>query len=212
MALDSIAIAVAPNGGRRTAADHPALPMTPSALALTVAECLEAGAAMTHLHVRDAEGRHLLDADAYRAAISAIRHAVGDKMIVQITSESLGIYAREVQMDVVRRTKPEAVSLALRELVPDRKAELGFAEFLEWLKRERVLPQIILYDPGEVRRLADMRQRGVIPWGDIPVLYVLGRYTRTQQSSPADLLPFLAPDMPRFSSFMVCVFGRDEAA
>ena len=75
----NIAIAVAPNGGRKTKADHPALPLTPAELAATAAECLEAGAAMIHVHVRDANGRHLLDADAYRAGPppSAKRSATG---------------------------------------------------------------------------------------------------------------------------------------
>ncbi|MBZ9672813.1 3-keto-5-aminohexanoate cleavage protein [Mesorhizobium sp. ES1-3] len=207
-----VAIAVAPNGGRRSKADHPGLPMTPAELARTAAECLEAGAAMIHLHVRDRDGRHILDPDAYRAATAAIRQTVGNAMVVQITSEALGVYQPGRQMEVVRETRPEAVSLALRELVPDRDAEPVFASFLGWLKRERVLPQIILYDPGEALYLCDLQRRGMIPWDDIPVLFVLGRYTTSQQSAPTDLLPFLSPGIPAFRSFMVCAFGRDEAA
>ncbi|WP_225248015.1 3-keto-5-aminohexanoate cleavage protein [Mesorhizobium sp. J8] len=207
-----VAIAVAPNGGRRTKADHPALPMTPAELARSAAECLEAGASMIHLHVRDRHGQHILDPDAYRAAILAVRQAVGDAMVVQITSESLGAYEAGKQMDVVRQTKPEAVSLALRELVPGRDAESDFAAFLAWLKRESIAPQIILYEPGEALYLFDMHRRGLIPWDHIPVLLVLGRYTASQQSAPNDLLPFLSPGIPRFRSFMVCAFGRDEAA
>ncbi len=111
-----MAIAVAPNGGRRTQADHPALPLTPAELARVAAECRDAGAAMIHTHVRDRDGDHLLDAEAYRAAIAAIRAEVGDDLVLQITSESLGRYRPEEQMAVVRATRPEAVSLALREL------------------------------------------------------------------------------------------------
>src|SRR5688572_33343529 len=118
-----VAIAVAPNGGRRTQADHPALPLTPAELARVAAECLDVGAAMIHTHVRDRDGGHLLDAEAYRAAISAIRAEVGDDLVLQITSESLGRYRAEEQMAVVRETRPEAVSLALRELSPDAAAE-----------------------------------------------------------------------------------------
>ncbi|MBZ9768244.1 3-keto-5-aminohexanoate cleavage protein [Mesorhizobium sp. CA6] len=207
-----VAIAVAPNGGRRTKADHPALPMTPAELARAAAECLEAGAAMIHLHVRDRHGQHILDPDAYRAAILAVRQAVGDAMVVQITSESLGAYEPGRQMDVVREARPEAVSLALRELVPGRDAESDFAAFLAWLKRESIMPQIILYEPDEALNLLDLHRRGLIPWDHIPVLLVLGRYTASQQSAPNDLLPFLSPGIPRFRSFMVCAFGRDEAA
>jgi uncharacterized protein (DUF849 family) len=207
-----VAIAVAPNGGRRTKADHPALPLTANELAATAAACLEAGASMIHAHVRDRDGGHLLDGEAYRAAIAAIRATLGDRLVIQITSEALGIYSPAEQMAVVRQVRPEAVSLALRELLPDDSHEAGFAEFLGWLRREKIMPQIILYTPEEAARLAVLRARGLIPFEDIPVLYVLGRYTAGQRSSPADLLPFLAPGMPRFAHWSVCAFGERETA
>ena len=86
-------LTVAPNGGRKTKADHPALPLAADELARMAAECLERGASMIHLHVRDAEGRHCLDPEAYRATIAHICEAVGDRLVLQITSESLGQYS-----------------------------------------------------------------------------------------------------------------------
>jgi 3-keto-5-aminohexanoate cleavage enzyme len=207
-----IAIAVAPNGGRRTKQDHPAVPVTASELSRDAAACLEAGAAMIHVHVRDPKGAHLLDASAYEQAIEAIRAAVGDRLIVQITTEALGAYSPGEQIAVVKEVRPEAVSLALRELAPGDGHESNFADFMLWLKQERIVPQIILYEPEEAVRLDGMRSRGLIPWQDVPVLYVLGRYKKGQVSVPADLLPFLAPDMPHFNHWSVCAFGRHEAA
>ncbi|MEC5292684.1 3-keto-5-aminohexanoate cleavage protein [Aurantimonas sp. C2-6-R+9] len=207
-----VVIAVAPNGGRRIKADHPAIPLTPRELAHTAAECLEAGAAMIHAHVRKPNGTHLLDAGAYRDAIAAIHGVVGDRMVIQITSEALGIYTPAEQRSVVREVKPEAVSLALRELVPDDSEEAAFADLLAWMKREGVVPQIILYAPEEAVRLDAMWRRGLVPFDRIPVLYVLGRYTVGQTSTPAALLPFLAPEMPRFAHWSVCAFGQHETA
>ncbi len=208
----SVAIAVAPNGGRHTRADHPTIPLTAGELARCAAECRDAGASMIHVHVRDAAGGHLLDAGAYREAIAAIRAEVGDRLLVQITTESLGLYGPDEQSAVLKAVRPEAASLALRELAPDDRAEPAFAELLSWMDREDVVPQIILYDPTEAVRLAGMIGRGVVPWNDVPVLYVLGRYTTGQTAQPADLLPFLEPDMPRFGNWSVCAFGRLEAA
>jgi 3-keto-5-aminohexanoate cleavage enzyme len=207
-----VAISVAPNGGRRTRVDHPAIPLTATEMARTAAECADAGACMIHVHVRDADGRHVLDAGAYRATIAAIRAEVGDRLVVQTTTESLGIYRPVEQAAVLKAVKPEAASLALREFVPDQNAETAFAELLEWMDRENVLPQIILYEPPEAVRLANMIERGVVPWKDVPVLYVLGRYSVGQISEPADLLPFLAPGMPRFGNWSVCAFGGRETA
>jgi len=207
-----VLLAVAPNGARRSRTDHPALPLTPDELAATASACLEAGAAMIHLHVRDASGAHCLDAALYREATRAVRAVVGDRMIVQITTEAVGRYLPDEQMAVVEAVRPEAVSLALGELCPDAAHESAFAGFLGFLDRERIASQLILYDAGDMARLADLVDRGVVPDAAPPVLYVLGRYAATGRSTPAELMPFLSAAAGRFSDFMVCAFGPDEAA
>ncbi|TCV68632.1 3-keto-5-aminohexanoate cleavage protein [Neorhizobium sp. S3-V5DH] len=206
-----VAIAIAPNGGRRLKADHPALPLSPAELAGCAADCLEAGASMIHVHVRDGDGRHCLDVERYRAAIGAIRALVSDRLIVQVTTEALGLFMPPEQIDLIRMLQPEACSMALREIVPDASYEGDFAAVLEWMRRVRITPQIILYDHGDVERLQDMRRRGLIPSEDIPVLFVLGRYTTHQQSSSADLQEFLKV-APFFAHWSMCAFGKDEAA
>ncbi|CAO4157106.1 beta-keto acid cleavage family enzyme [Methylorubrum extorquens] len=205
-------LANAPNGATRSKADHPALPITESEIARTAAEIAEAGAALIHVHVRDAQSRHLLDAQAYRAVTAAIRAEVGDRLVVQITSEAAGRYEAPEQMAVVRATRPEAVSLALREIVPNAEAETAAAAFFTWARRERVLLQIILYEPAEVARYADLKSRGVLgEGGDFP-LFVLGRYTPGQVSRPADLLPFLAASGEGVPLWSICAFGPRENA
>ena len=207
-----VPIAVAPNGGRRTKADHPRLPLEPAELAWTAAACRDAGAAMIHLHVRDEAGRHLLDAAAYARALQAVRAEVKESMVIQITSESLGLYTPAEQRAVVEAVRPEAVSIALRELLPEGGDEREFAAFLERLRAVQVAVQVILYEPAEAVRLGDLQRRGLVPEEQIAVLYVLGRYTPGQLSQPEDLAPFLAPGAPRFGSWMTCAFGRNEAA
>src|SRR5580692_7118926 len=207
-----VMLAVAPNGGRKTKADHPDLPLNADELARTAAECLERGASMIHLHVRDAEGQHCLDPEGYRETMARICEAVGDRLVLQITSESLGRYSPAEQRAAVLKTNPEAVSLALRELAPEAADERNFCVFLSKLKQMRVWPQIILYTPAEAERLGAMVKQGLIPFEKLSVLYVLGRYSITRTASARDLLPFIAPDMPRFHSWSVCAFGRRETA
>jgi 3-keto-5-aminohexanoate cleavage enzyme len=112
----------------------------------------------------------------------------------------------------VVKTNPEAVSLALRELAPEATDEKDFCIFLGKLKQMRVWPQIILYTPPEAERLGAMVKQGLIPFDRLSVLYVLGRFSVTRTASARDLLPFLAPHMPRFESWSVCAFGRRETA
>ncbi|MGH7003781.1 MAG: 3-keto-5-aminohexanoate cleavage protein [Alphaproteobacteria bacterium] len=204
-------VAVAPNGARKTKADHPALPTTADEIAREAAACHAAGAALIHLHIRDKMGKHLLDADAYRAATAAIRREAGDDLIVQITTESVGIYRPGYQIAMVRDSRPEACSLAIRELVPGPAAEREAAAFFAWMAAEGVTPQYILYTPEEVRRFAELRARGVIPAKPAFVLYVLGRYAPGHISDPLDLAPFLA-SAERDWHWGVCAFGAKEGA
>lgn len=108
---------------------------------------------MIRVHVRDRHGHHLLDADAHRTAITSIKASVGERLVIQVTSEALGVYAPDRQMQAVRDVRPESVSLALSELVPDEAHEAAFGSFLEWLRTEKVAPQIILYSPDEASYL-----------------------------------------------------------
>ena len=61
-------------------------------------------------------------------------------------------------------------------------------------------------------RLATMLKQGLIPFDKLSVLYVLGRFALTRTALPRDLLPFLAPEAPRFQAWSVCAFGRRETA
>ncbi|MDA0998781.1 MAG: 3-keto-5-aminohexanoate cleavage protein, partial [Proteobacteria bacterium] len=207
-----LVIAVAPNGARKTKADHPALPMTADDLADTAVKCAEAGAAMIHLHVRDAAGGHTLDVAAYRAATKAIRDRLGDGIIIQATSEAVGRYQASEQMAMVRTLRPEAVSMAIRELIPTDKDEETAAEFLQWVVDEGIQPQYILYAADEVVRYADLIKQGVIPAKGASVLYVLGRYSTGQVSHPADLLPFLDVAGALECHWGFCAFGPREGA
>ncbi len=95
-------ITVAPNGAYKQAVDHPALPLTTQSLAQTAKQCLEAGAAMLHLHIRDAQGRHSLDLQGYQDAIAAVRAAVGQEMVLQVTRALLQYSKYQVMPPVVR--------------------------------------------------------------------------------------------------------------
>lgn len=208
MELHPLVIAVAPNGAGKSKLDHPALPITPDELATAARECLDAGAAMMHLHVRDADGRHSLDAELYRQAISAIRRAVGDHLVIQATSESSGLYAPVEQMEQIRKLKPEAVSVALRELLPDDSGLCACSDFLAWLSRERITPQYILFSAKDLTMYEALMTRGVIPDTAHWLLYVLGRY-ETGFTSAAEAI-LLAPASDVATPWAVCAFGRVE--
>ncbi len=201
-------IAVAPNGARRTKRDHPALPITPAELAATARACLDAGAAMIHLHVRDAAQRHSIAPEHYLPAIAAVRKSVGKEMLIQVTSEAAGIYDRHQQMQAMLQLMPEAVSIALRELVPDATALEDARQFFQRLHAGGCRIQFILYDCDDVTRYHQLCAAGVIPGGGHLLLFVLGRYS-TELPVPADLAPMLARNIAQ-NPWMCCAFGHHE--
>jgi 3-keto-5-aminohexanoate cleavage enzyme len=209
--MTPLVVMVAPNGARRTKADHEKLPITPAEIADEAARCAEAGASVLHLHVRTANGRHSLEVERYRPAIGAVRRRLGERIVIQVTTEAAGSYGPAEQMAMVRELHPEAVSLALAELIPDEGATDDATAFLAWLRRERIAPQYILYAPDEVVRFHDLRARGVIPQRRPFALFVLGRHGGTSQAQPRDLLPFLAVH-DAACPWAACAFGPREAA
>jgi 3-keto-5-aminohexanoate cleavage enzyme len=208
-------IMVAPNGARKGRADHPALPVSAEEVAATAAACMAAGATGIHLHARDEAGGHTLDPVIYGRYIAAVRDAVGDGLFVQVTTEAVGRYAPAQQMEAIRELelRPDGVSLALRELVPEGAAEHAAArDFFAWLLEVGIEPQLILYAPEELERLAALRDTGIVPPALRQVLFVLGRYLKHGEVvEPRALLGFLERHDPA-DPWMICAFGREETA
>ena len=206
---DPLIVTVAPNGAYKQHADHPAVPLTPAALADTAKACRDAGAAMLHMHIREADGRHSLDVEGYREALRVVHAAVGDGMVLQITSEAAGRYQAPAQIAMVRALRPEAVSIGLREIDKPEIGEAGLQDFFGWLARERVMVQVILYDVADLKRWQALRSRGVVPDAPWFLLFVLGRYTAGQVSDPRDLLPFVGAH-DGGEPWAICAFGATE--
>ena len=205
-----VLITVAPNGARKLKQDHPALPISPLELGATAASSLDAGAAMLHLHVRDKALQHSLDPELYRAATAEIRGQAGTELIIQITTAAVGKFQPEEQIESVKRTRPEAVSLAIRELIPERTYESAAAKFFQWLYREHIAPQWILYDQNDIEQFKSFCARGLIPDELVHVLLVLGRYHQSQQSDPAELEKLILHVDPNWF-WSVCAFGSAES-
>lgn len=206
-----IAIIVAPNGAKKTKQDHAQLPMNIEEMVAEVEACQTAGATMIHLHARDAQGRHSLEVDDNLAIYHAVKAAVGNSMIVQLTTEAVGMYLPQQQMALIKAVKPEAASFALRELIPDEQSEEQGFVFFDWVAAQGILSQIILYDQADIERYFSLRERGVLPKHNQHALVVFGRYHESQQSSPWDLRTL---HLERFIEenvrCAVCAFGARE--
>jgi len=201
-------IMVAPNGARLQKSDHPAVPLTLDEIIDCAAQCHAAGAGGLHLHLRDAGGRHLLDAGAYREALTALS-ARCPGMLVQVTTEAAGRYPPREQRHVALNSGAGHISVALREMLREPHAAPGF---YRRCATSGIAVQHILYDVADARRLKTVLSAAQFTSPRLQLLFVLGRYAGRQEARPAHLDPFLAwlaaegisPD------WAACAFGRHE--
>lgn len=201
---------VAPNGARKSKADHPNLPMTLDEIVAEAVACFAAGADGLHLHVRDDAECHSLDAGRYREALQALRVAV-PAMTLQITTEAVGMYSPAAQRAVVRDVAPDAVSISLAEICAGGARDEALKLFDECAERG-VAVQHILYGGEDLALMQGFLQAGQINPEGLQLLFVLGRYAQDQQSLPADLDPFVAWQVANCvdADWAICAFGLAE--
>jgi uncharacterized protein (DUF849 family) len=201
-------VTVAPNGARRSKADHPALPATSAEIAETAAACFAAGAGTIHLHVRDQEGRHSLDAGRYRDAIAAVLEVV-PQMAIQVTTEAAGLYQVAEQYTCLQQVQPKAASVSVREMardVPIAKRLYAFAS------ETGVEVQHILYNAQDVALLRSWLDQGIIAPHLRSAIFVLGQYSPPVLARPGDLSVFLNATAGMDLDWSLCAFGQQELA
>ena len=202
---------VAPTGARRSKADHPALPITDTEIIETARLCQDAGADGIHLHIRDTQGRHLLDAAHYRALLDRLNDEV-PQMYLQVTSEAAGRYTATEQRAVMRDLRPAHVSVALREMVRDPEDWPEARYFYHWAYDSGVEIQHILYSPDDDRAFIAAYEKGLIPDQTHLMIFVLGSYATGSRDGVAlenYLEPFAKRDDIAFD-WMTCAFGSAE--
>lgn len=198
----------APTGARRLKGDHPGIPLTTEEIAATAREVAGAGAEEFHLHVRDDDGVHSLDAGRYREAMAAVAEAA-PSLDIQITTESAGIYRVEEQLACLQALTPAYATAAIRETMRDR----DIAGKLYALAAERrIRMQHILFDREDIDLLRRAYAAGMIAANSRDAIFVLGRYVPPRLAQPWELEPLLDEAADLKLNWAVCAFGRHETA
>lgn len=200
---------VAPNGARLLKTDHPAVPLTQTEIVDCAKACFFAGADGIHVHIRDQTGRHLLDVGAYRALLQRLKDGVPD-MAVQITTEAVGIYDVDAQMDIALSSGASMVSAAVREIC--RAGTQAAASFYLRCADEGIAIQHILYDKTDCALLERTLPHRALTDPTLQLLFVLGRHSATSTADPSALSPFMnwLRETAITPDWAVCAFGATE--
>ncbi|MDQ3308040.1 MAG: 3-keto-5-aminohexanoate cleavage protein [Actinomycetota bacterium] len=159
-------ITVAPTGAETAKADVPALPTTLDELVDTAVACEAAGAAMIHLHIRDAQHRPTLDLGLLSETVAAVRERTD--LIVQLSSGGSVHDPLEDRLKVLD-AEPDSCSLTMGTTNFGNDVFLNpwpFVAELYQLSQEReVVPEFELFDLGQVAALHRLLDTYGLPFG-----------------------------------------------
>jgi 3-keto-5-aminohexanoate cleavage enzyme len=209
---EKVIITVAVVGSRPTKQMNPAVPYSPKEIIAAAVECHKAGAAITHIHVRDpATGQPAFRTDVFKEVLDGIRERCD--MIVNLTTSGLFLEG------------PDAVSQRLQPvyLKPDLCSfDLGSVNFEtrpfinppEWGERaaqcmqERgVKPEIEVFDVGHIYQAMDLIQKGLI---DDPPYFQLCMGVKWGIEASAENLLFMKSKLPAGALWSVLGIGRSQ--
>src|SRR5215470_16148685 len=109
--MDKLIITVAPTGAEATRAENPALPLQPEEIAEAVAECRAAGAAVAHLHARNAAGNATQAMETYAQILAAVRQRCPDIVTMCSTGGAAWMTLAERSGPLETPQPPEMASL-----------------------------------------------------------------------------------------------------
>ncbi len=179
--------------------NSPHVPISPNEIVDDALACAEAGAAMLHLHARDADGAPTWNPDIYGEIITRIRADRPD--IILCTSLSgrrvSDVDKRAAVLDLDGDAKPDMGSLTLGSLNFSREPSQNSPETIQELARrmlERgIKPELEAFEPGMIHYAKYLQKKGLIkgPWYINILLGSLGTSPGEirQLSHMVDMLP-----------------------
>lgn len=162
----STLITIAPTGAETSKADCPALPTTPEELVETAVACEAAGAALIHIHVRDAHAQPTLDAGLLREAVVGVREATD--LVVQLSTGGAVTDPLDQRLTVLD-ADPDSCSLTCGTTNFGDGVFLnpwGFMVDLYRQAQEReVVPEFELFELGHVHAVRRLIDECGLPFG-----------------------------------------------
>ncbi|HVF04753.1 MAG TPA: 3-keto-5-aminohexanoate cleavage protein [Frankiaceae bacterium] len=144
-------ITVAPTGAETPKAKAAALPVTLDELVVAAKECEAAGAAVIHVHLRDANGDSCLDPGALREAVAALRESTD--LVVQLSTGGAVTDSEDARLAVLD-ARPDAASLTCGtvnfgdDVFLNRPAFV--AELYTRMQERGVVPEFECFEPGHL--------------------------------------------------------------
>lgn len=185
---------------------NPAVPYSPEEIANDAYACWKAGAAIVHVHVREADGSPSIRYELYEETINRIRAFKDCDVCINITSSGNVDGDDNDRIDPIRKLLPELASYDAGTLNwQNRTVFMNPPAFLEKLgyalQEVNVKPEIEIFDAGMIYNTLYYMKKGVLkaPCHYQVVLGCAGGMTSTVEN-----LVHLKSIMPEGSTWAAC--------
>ncbi len=164
--MDPLIITAAITGAETTREMNPKLPITPKEQAAAAAECVEAGASIIHLHVRDESGAPTQSLDRFRESIQEMRKACPKETIIQVSTGGAVGEPMEKRIAPIKELKPEMATLNIAsmnfgdDVFINRPADVN--ELAKHMRDLNVVPEVEIYDAGHIGIAKKMLKAGLL--------------------------------------------------
>jgi 3-keto-5-aminohexanoate cleavage enzyme len=209
---EKIIITVAVTGSRPTKQMNPAVPYSPKEIIAAAVECHKAGAAITHIHVRDpATGQPAFRTDLFKEVLDGIRERCD--MIVNLTTSGLFLEGPDVVSQRLQpiSLRPDICSFDLGSVNFETRAFVNPPEWGEraakGMQENGVKPEIEVFDVGHIYQAMDLIQRGSI---DTPPYFQLCMGVKWGIEASAENLLFMKSKLPASALWSVLGIGRSQ--
>jgi uncharacterized protein (DUF849 family) len=166
LSMVSTLITIAPTGAEAEKVAAPALPVTLDELVHAAKECEGAGAAVIHVHIRDAEARSTLDPIRLRDTVTALRESTN--LIVQLSTGGAVTDPYEHRLKVLDAA-PDACSLTCGTVNFGTDVFMNpwpfMAELYQLTQAMEIVPEFELFDLGQVASLNRLLDTYGAPYG-----------------------------------------------
>jgi 3-keto-5-aminohexanoate cleavage enzyme len=199
----------------------PAIPYTPAEYAAEARRIVDEGGVMIHIHARKPDGTPSYEVEDFRAIAGAIRDEVGDGVIVNFSTGTIGVPV-EKRIAYLRECRPEVAALNMgsmnyakysrskKQFVFNMVFANPFDEIIELLTAMNELgikPEHECFDIGHVGSLAPLIDMGVLktPLHVDCVMGVVGGIPPTARNLAA-----MVDNIPDGSHWGVIGISRDQ--
>jgi 3-keto-5-aminohexanoate cleavage enzyme len=205
----SVVLTVAPTGPIATKADNPTLPTQPHEIAEAVHDAYRAGAAVAHLHFRDAGDRPTADLEIALLTMDLIRDRC--PILIQLsTGVGLDVPFSEREALVELRPRmatlnPCSMSFGTGEF---RNPPKDVARLAARMRELGVKPELEIYDTGHLEACLRMRDAGLLD--DEPMQFSIVLGVRGGMAASPDNLLTLVRRLPPDCIWQVIAIGSSN--